>query len=143
MSFDLKIRGGDIVISRDGSLETVFDNAKLRQDIIKIMLTKIGENKFHPRYGSEVGSIRIGHVPDEELLEADLESSAEQAINNLISLQRSQSRRQFLTPGERLIALLDASVQRDEIDPRLYNIFLSVQTGTLTTVTESVTIRII
>lgn len=143
MSFDLKIEAGDIAISRDGSLTTVFDNAKLRQDIIKILLTKLGENKFHPSYGSEIGAINIGHVPDQELLELDLQASVRDAINKLIALQRSQSRKQFLTPGERIISLLGVSAQRDEIDPRLYSIFLTVQTGALTSISESVTIRII
>ena len=143
MSFDLKIEGGDISISRDGNLTTVFDNAKLRQDIIKILLTKLGENKFHPSYGSEIGALNIGHVPDQELLELDLQASVRDAVNKLIALQRSQSRKQFLTPGERIISLLGVSAQRDEIDPRLYSIFLTVQTGALTSISESVTIRII
>lgn len=143
MSFDLKIEGGDIVINRDGTLTTVFDNSKLRQDIIKILLTKLGENKYHPSYGSEIGAINIGQVPDQELLELDLQSSVVDAINKLMTLQRGQARKQFLTPGERIIALLGASVQRDEIDPRLYSIFITVQTGALTSISESITVRII
>jgi len=143
MSFDLKIEGGDIKLEADGSLTTVFDNNKLRQDVVKILLTKLGENRYHPSYGSEVGAITIGHIPDQELLELDLESSTQDAINKLIVLQRSQSRKQFLTPGERIVSILDVSVQRDTTDPRLYNIFISVQTGALTGITESVTVRII
>lgn len=143
MSFDLKIEGGDIRLEKDGSLSTVIDNSKLRQDIIKILLTKLGENKFHPTYGSEVGSLNIGHIPDQELLELDLQSSVEDSINKLIALQRAQSRKQFLTPGERIIALLGVSAQRDLADPRLYSIFITVQTGALTSVTESVTVRIV
>ena len=143
MSFDLKIEGGDIKLERDGSLSTVIDNSKLRQDIVKIMLTKLGENKFHPTYGSEVGAINIGQVPDQELLELDLVSSVEDAIVKLIALQKGQARRQFLTPGERIIALLDVSAQRDLADPRMYSIFITVQTGALTAVTESVTVRIV
>lgn len=143
MSFDLKIRGGDISIAQDGTLETVFDNGKLRQDIVKILLTKLGENKFHPSYGSEIGSLQIGHVPDQNLLESDLSSSAEYAINKLILLQSFQSKKQYITPGERIVALLDASVARDDADPRLYNIFISVQTGKLTTLTESITVKIL
>lgn len=143
MSFDLKIENGDISINRDGTLSTVFDNAKLRQDIIKILLTKLGENKYHPSYGSEVGAINIGQIPDQELLELDLTASVNDAVNKLIALQKSQSRKQFLTPGEKIIALLNVSVQRDQIDPRLYSIFLSVQTGALTSISESITVRII
>jgi len=59
-----------------------------------------------------------------------------------MSLQRSQSRRQTLNPGEIIIDILDISVARDEVDPRLYNIFLSVLTQDLTEVRNAVTIRI-
>lgn len=143
MSFDLKIVNGDISLEADGSLKTVFDNEKLRQDIIKILLTKLGENNYHPGYGSEIGALTIGHVPDRELLELDLKSSAQDAVNKIIALQKRQSRRQFLTPGERLVSVLDISAQRNTVDPRLYSIFISIQTGALTTITESVTVRII
>jgi hypothetical protein len=142
MSFDLKIEGGDIKIDADGTVSTVFDNYKLRQDIVKILLTKLGENKYHPTYGSEIGSIQIGNIPDLEFLETDLKASVENSIQKIIALQKGQSRSQFLTPGERLIGISKVSVERDTIDPRLYNIFIGVQTGALTTITESVTIRI-
>lgn len=143
MSFDLKIEGGDIKLNPDGSLVTVFDNSKLRQDIVKILLTQLGENRYHPSYGSKVGAINIGHIPDQELLEIDLQSSVQDAINKIIALQRSQARTQFLTPGERIVSVLDISAQRDAIDPRLYTIFISIQTGALTSLTESVTVRVI
>lgn len=143
MSFDLKIQNGDLVFTKEGTLDLVSNNEKLRQDIIKILLTKLGENKYHPTYGSEIGALKIGMVADQELLELDLQSSVRDAVNKLISLQKSQSRKQFLTPGERILSLVDSSVQRDTEDPRLYNIFLTVQTGALTAITESLTIRII
>lgn len=142
MSFDLKIEGGDIKIGTDGNLAFVYDNLKLRQDIIKILLTKLGENKFHPSYGSEVGAIKIGHFADQELLEIDLKASVEDAVRKIIALQKGQSLKQYISPGERIISLLDVSAERDTLDPRMYNIFISVQTGALTTITEAVTVRI-
>jgi hypothetical protein len=142
MSFDLKIERGDIKLEPDGSLSLVVNNSKLRQDIIKILLTKLGENKFHPTYGSQVGSIDIGHVPDQDLLESDLKLSVEEAVRKLIFLQGGQSKRQYMSPGERIIGILNISAERDTIDPRLYSIFITVQTGELTALTESVTVRI-
>lgn len=142
MSFDLKIEGGDIRIEPDGSLSTVIDNYKLRQDIVKILLTKLGENKFHPNYGSEVGAIKIGYISDQELLEIDLKASVEEAVRKIMSLQKGQTLRQYVTPGERIISILNVSAERDNVDPRLYSMFITVQTGALTTITESVTVRI-
>jgi len=142
MSFDLTLERGDIKINADGSMKTVTGNSKLRQDIIKILLTGLGDNKFHPKYGSHIGALQIGHYADNKLVSLDLEASARTAIRNLMSLQRSQARRQTLNPGEIIIDILDISVARDEVDPRLYNIFLSVLTQDLTEVRNAVTIRI-
>ena len=142
MSFDLALTRGDIKIKADGTVNAVAGNSKLRQDIIKILLTELGDNKFHPRYGSHIGSLQIGHHADAKLVSLDLESSARNAIRILMSLQRSQSRRQALTPGERIVDVLDVSVARDDIDPRLYNIFVSVLTQELTEVRDNVTVRI-
>ena len=142
MSFDLALEKGDIKINADGSMKTVTGNPKLRQDILKILLTSLGDNKFHPKYGSHIGALQIGHYADNKLISLDLEASARTAVRNLMSLQRSQSRRQTLNPGEIIIDILDISVARDEVDPRLYNIFLSVLTQDLTEVRNAVTIRI-
>jgi hypothetical protein len=142
MSFDLALERGDIKINADGSMKTVSGNAKLRQDIIKILLTELGNNKFHPKYGSYIGALQIGHYADAKLISLDLESSARKAIKNLMSLQRSQSGKQSLSPGELIVDILKVSVARDQVDPRLYNIFVSVLTKRLTEVRSNVTVRI-
>jgi phage baseplate assembly protein W len=143
MSFDLSIEKGDIKISSDGSLKTVSGNSKLKQDIVKILLTDLGGNKFHPKYGSHIGALQIGHYADSKLMELDIESSARNAIKNLMALQRLQSKRQALSPGEVIIDTLSVKAKRDEVDPRMYNIFVSVLTQELTEVASLVTVRII
>jgi len=143
MSFDLSIEKGDIKISPRGSIETVSGNSKLKQDIVKILLTDLGDNKFHPKYGSYVGALQIGHYADDKLMSLDIESSAKNALRNLMGLQRAQSRRQALTPGEVIVDVLSVIVKRDEVDPRLYNIFVSVLTQELTEVSSLVSVRII
>jgi len=142
MSFDLALERGDIKIGVSGSVRTVNGNSKLRQDIIKILLTELGDNKYHPKYGSYIGSLQIGHQADSKLMSLDLESSARTAVRNLMSLQRSQARRQNLSPGEIIMDITDISVVRDDVDPRLYNIFVSVITQELTEVRDNITVRI-
>ena len=140
---DLKIERGDIVLERDGSLKTVSENDKLRQDIVKILLTKLRENKYHPEYGSEVGLLKIGHVADQELLEIDLQAYAEGSIRKLMARQREQAKRQVLNPGEVIVNINDISISRDTVDPRLYNIFISILTQQLNIVSELIAVRII
>jgi len=143
MSFDLSIEKGDIKISSSGSVQTVSGNSKLRQDIVKILLTDLGDNKFHPKYGSHVGALQIGHYADSKLMSLDIETSARNALKNLVALQRSQARRQALSPGEVIVDILNVTVKRDEVDPRLYNILVSVLTQELTEVSSLVSVRII
>jgi len=143
MSFDLALERGDIKIGVSGSVKTVNGNAKLRQDIIKILLTELGDNKFHPKYGSYIGALRIGHHADNKLVSLDLESSARTAVRNLMSLQRSQARRQNMSPGELIMDIVKISVARDDVDPRLYNIFVSVLTQELTEIKDIITVRIV
>jgi len=143
MSFDLKIENGDIKIDPSGKLTIVFDNEKLKQDIIKLLLTKKGDNKYHYNYGSDVGALKVGTVLDDELLKLDLTSSTEDAIKNLMSMQKIQSKRQVLSAGEVIVDILNIAVERDVADPRMFNIFISVLTQKLTTISESVSIKII
>ena len=142
MSFDLAIKKGDISIASDGSMETVSGNLKLKQDIIKIILTDLGENKFHPNYGSQLGSFKVGFYADDRLMSMDIESSVKKALDNLISMQRSQARTQALSPAEIIVDVLNVSTSRDENDPRMYNVFISVLTQELTEIREFLSVRI-
>jgi len=143
MSFDLSIEKGDIKIGLSGSVKIVSGNSKLKQDIAKILLTNLGDNKFHPKYGSHVGALQIGHYADSRLMSLDIETSAKNALKNLMALQRSQAKRQSLSPGETIVDILKVMVKRDDTDPRLYNIFVSVLTQELTEVSSFVSVRII
>lgn len=142
MSFDLKIKNGDISLNRDGSITTVIGNNKLRQDILKILLTDLGSNKYHKRYGSYIGRLNIGDISDNMLISLDLERSAMNAVKNLMALQRFQAKKQGLNPGEIIVDINYVSVTRDDLDPRLYNITVSVMTREITDFTTSLSVRI-
>lgn len=142
MSFDLKIKNGDISLNNDGSITTVFGNSKLRQDILKILLTDLGSNKYHKKYGSYIGRLNIGDISDNNLVILDLERSVRNALKNLMALQRFQSRKQGLSPGEILVDINNVIVERDDLDPRLYNITVSVMTKEITELTTSLAVRI-
>jgi hypothetical protein len=143
MSFDLKLKSGDIQLENDGSISIVSGNQKIRQDLVKIILTKLGENRFHPQYGSNTGLLQIGSTADQNLLELDLNQSVQSATRFLMSLQREQSKRQLLSSSEIILDVKDISIERDEEDPRLYNIFISILTQKLEQINEVITIRIV
>ena len=75
MSFDLKIQRGDLVLDSSGQLNIVERNDKIIQDIIKILLTDLGENKFHPYYGSSAGKLDVGSVLDQDFFKTKIEGA--------------------------------------------------------------------
>lgn len=143
MSFDLKIKNGDLVLDSSGSLVSVSGNNKIRQDIIKILLTRPGDNRFHSGYGSNLGLLKIGDVADESIVELELKRSAEEAVRYLISLQKNQSKGQILSLSEIILDITNISIERDSDDLRLYNIYISVLTQKLDVIDEVITIRIV
>lgn len=142
MSFDLKIENNDLALNPDGTLQTVRDNAKLAQDIVKGILTPLGSNKFFRWYGSTVSVRTIGQVLDATVTQTEIERSIQDFLSNLISLQKAQARVQYVSAGEQIAAIRSVSALRDPNDPRQWQILVSVLTRKLTVVEETFTLKI-
>ncbi len=126
MSFDLKISKGDLVIL-NGRLQTVVDSEKLIQDILKMCLTTAGSNPIHPWYGSFISRTIIGNPNYSSILVQIGKSQLTTALNNLKELQDLQVKSyQRVSADEQISAIRDISIYRDEVDPRLYNVQVSV-----------------
>lgn len=141
MSYDLKIINGDLAISNSGSVETVNQNSKIIQDIKKLLLTDIGSNKYHPNYGSPIGSGSIGDFQDEDFMKMNMKNSIEKSIKRLINLQRNQMRYQYVSPAETIMYIKNIMVFRDAADPRMWSIFVSVVAQDLSEIEDTITIR--
>ena len=89
MSFDLEIIDSDLKLNPDGSIRTIEHTPKLRQDVIKIVLTPLGSNRFHPWYGCPVTDDTIGKNLPEDLLTSEIESSIQASLDRLKLLQES------------------------------------------------------
>lgn len=142
MSYDLKIVGNDLAINPDGSVQTVRDNEKLKQDILKAILTARGSNKFHQWYGSTVSERTIGQVLDATQLEAEVTTSIQETLSTLMALQTAQARVQYVSPGETLAAIKDVRVERDSTDPRQWSITVEALTRQLTPVEETFYLKV-
>jgi phage baseplate assembly protein W len=140
MSFDLELIDGDLKIKADGSLRTVSDTPKLRQDILKIILTSLGSNKFHPWYGCSITDSSIGSAYPDNLLFADVESAIKQSLDRLKTLQKAQSSIQRVTLAEMISSVELVEAERDIVDPRQINIRVVVITKNLSRVEEVFTI---
>jgi hypothetical protein len=142
MSFDLKITNGDLSLDANGNINLITGNQKIIQEIAKITLTDLGENVFHPYYGCKAGSLNLENIVDYNFQRQEIERSVKSAINNLILLKNNQNLNQELNPSEIILTLDEVVVERDNLDPRMWSVFISVTTLSLDDIKTSVKIRI-
>jgi len=137
MSFDLELIDSDLNIKADGSIRTVDKTNKLRQDIIKIILTPLGSVKFHPWYGSGINDGLIGELVPDNMLFQDINTSILQSLSKLQTLQRSQATSQRVSLSEMIASVRDILVQRNQSDPRQVNVIVYVISKDFNAVEES------
>lgn len=143
MSFDLKIRNGDLVIN-NGQLQTVVDTEKLIQDILKLCLTDAGSNPFNPWYGSFLSRTVVGNPLYTTVLVQVAKSQLTTSLQNLKDLQDIQLKSfQRVSADEQISAILDISVVRNQIDPRLFDVVIKALTKGLKPVTTAFTVSTI
>lgn len=142
MSFDLKIINNDISISSSGDVEIVQNTDKLIQDVLKIVLTSQGSNKFYKWYGSTISQRVVGEVLGTYYTKIEITRSIQESLSNLISMQQKQSIYQSVSPQETLMAINYIDIELDENDPRVYNIILSVLTQKMTVLETTFQVRI-
>ena len=122
MSFDLKIKNGDLVIN-NGLLQTVVDSEKLIQDILKMCLTTAGTNPLHPWYGSFISRTIVGNPLNNTVLVQISKAQLNTALENLKNLQAQQVKSfQRVSADEQIGAIRDISIVRNPIDPRLFDV---------------------
>lgn len=135
MSFDFKLENRNWKISKNGSFERVENNEKLIQDCLKILVTNVASNPFHPTYGSLLGKNLIGNVFDTEFVSSIASNQIKNSLENLQKYQREQSRYQNVTSEEQLAAIRQVIVEQNSVDPRHYLVNVVVTTGALTSET--------
>jgi phage baseplate assembly protein W len=137
MSFDFKIINGDLSL-KNGQLLTVVDSEKLIQDILKICLTSAGSNPLHPWYGSLISRTIIGSPLYSSILVQIAKNQLSTALDNLKNLQEIQVKSlQKVSADEQLNNILDISVIRNNIDPRLFNVSIKASSKGLKPITTN------
>jgi hypothetical protein len=124
MSFDLQVIAGDLVIN-NGQLGTVYDSAKLIQDILKICLTTAGSNPIFPWYGSFLSRTLIGNPNYTSVLVQISKNQLQTALTNLQQLQQLQLQSfQRMSADEQLAAIVNISVTQNLANPTLFSIVI-------------------
>ncbi len=140
MSFDFKIRSGDLVL-QNGDLKIVINSEKLIQELLKICLTAAGANPLHPWYGSYISRTLIGSPLGTNIVIQVAQSYLQNAIENLKKLQELQIKSfQKVSPDELIGSILDISIIRNNIDPRLFDVRVKVLTRGSKPITTAFTV---
>lgn len=141
MSFDLMLIDSDIKIKADGTVRTVEGSDKLKQDIIKILLTPIGSLKFHQWYGSGLSDKIIGENLPDNMTFQEISSSISQSLERLKTLQRSQITYQKVKLSEIINSIEEVLVQRSAEDMRQIFVIVSILTKDFTKIEETFSIQ--
>lgn len=128
MSFDLKIKNADLVIE-NGDIKSIIDSEKLIQDVLKICLTPVGFDALNPWYGSFLSKTVIGSPESDSLLNTVSKNQIIKALENLKDLQVYQIKsQQKLSADEQIASVQSVQVLRSEIDPRVFEVYITVIT---------------
>lgn len=125
----------DVIIDNDGRIAVVESYNKVRQQLLKILLTVRGTNINDVEYGSTL-STSIGLKMTEYFL-ARLQFSIIEAINHLIDLQSSIG----VPSSEQITDIYDLSVKQDITDPRIVNLNITVKLADYSTVSTNIGMR--
>jgi phage baseplate assembly protein W len=136
MSFDLALIDSDLSMMPDGTIRTVTRTDKLKQDIIKIILTPVSSVKYHPWYGSAINEGTIGEVLPDSMLFQDITTAIQESLSKLQTLQRAQASGQKVELSEILASINDIQVQRKYNDPRQVNVIVIAMSKDFTAVEE-------
>ena len=119
-----------------GSAILIQNEDLLYQSCLKVLLTDMGSNPFHPWYGTSIRQ-RIGSkalMGVSSVLTEDIR----QALGRLQALQTEQAKYQPVSFKERLYSVLGVDVKRHQQDPTTFLIDVTVQNAASTPITLSI-----
>lgn len=142
MSYDLRLQNGDVVLGGDADFDIVTDSDKLIQDVIKMVTTNQGSNRFQPAIGSLINKRLIGQTLNAQNTVTVLQASVQEALVLLQKLQKQQAQTQALSPAEMLVQINSIDVSRDSVEPRQLNVVLKLTAGDGSLLTETLTMTL-
>lgn len=112
----------------EGDTVLVQDENLLYQASIKILLTRLRSNPYHPSYGSQImdriGSKAISGVASQ------IVNDVQNALSNMQQQQNEQSKYQAVSLKERLYNISTVRVTPDPADVTAFNVDVTVSNGT-------------
>jgi hypothetical protein len=126
----------DMHFDNAGRVIVVQGHEKIRQQLVKALLTVRGSNLFDSDYGS-VLSETIGNKID-SYLAARIQFSILECLNHLIDIQNNQG----LPDDERIVSISDVTATRSATEPRTIEITATVMCADYQEVNTSLTVKV-
>lgn len=126
----------DYRFDAQGAALMVENENLLYQSCLKMILTELGSNIYHPWYGSSLVSLIGGKVLGGTAI--GIKQSVSQALTALQNLQNAQAKYQRVTAKERLFSVDNIAVARSANDPTTFLIEVDVRNYASDPVTISI-----
>jgi hypothetical protein len=115
----------DYRFDKSGAVITIDNENLLYQACLKMLLTEVRSNPYHPRYGSGImGMIGMKRMGAAATL---IQEKVQQALEKVQNLQNGQRKFQRVTDRERLYAVLNVNVSSPPSDPTAFQVDVVVQ----------------
>jgi hypothetical protein len=142
-TYDFAIAGGDIEFDTAGRAHILVTEDKLGQELQKVVLTALGSNKYHPRYGSHINEKLVGRPMSPHFTKSTAEGYIKQALTYYQGLQQAQKAEQRLDPAEELYKIHSIEVIIPVADKRVMVAYVNVLTAEFRNVEIAVPMRFI
>lgn len=114
----------DVNITEQGRFATVTGAEKVRQAVLKALLTFVGSNTFHPTYGALLAN-SVGQKFD-LFTQFNLQQSIQDAVDFLIQQQQLEP---AIPLDETIFRVSSIDLQLDPTDPRTIHVIIKILTG--------------
>ncbi len=114
----------DVNINEQGRIDTLIGKDKVRQAVLKALLTTSGNNTFHPTFGSLLSNA-IGQKFD-LFTQFNLQQSIQDAVDFLVQQQQLDP---TIPLNETIFRVSSVDLSVDKDDPRTIKVALKILTG--------------
>ena len=126
----------DVVFDTAGRLETLQGANKVKQQVVKAIMTAQNANLLDVNYGSKLPDL-VGKKLT-PFLAANIQQTIQDSLNHLINVQATQA---DLPDNEKIVQVSNLLASRDVNDSRRINISVSVVTADYQTITSGVSLK--
>lgn len=135
------IEDGDLVVGASSDYQMVTDSPKVRQDVRHALLEPLGNDRFHPGWGSSIESF-VGQTVDDYTQTAVI-SEVNRVVGNYAAVQRDRVETDVLSESttrystDEIVSAVSGVDVRANLDSLSVAITISTVSGSSVTINEA------